>query len=188
MWIHSRTDSPNFSLKGFLPAPSMRILLLPFNFLLFTVFQYFLSSLAIPVIISDQLWTFFLRLYFHGSVPRNSIDKQIWIRTFNTAMFTTKFEFLKILKTKTSKMSRTAIVNFKMVYRIEFMCGISGRNLYKTNLTPILNEKLNCKKRQPRRSSKWQRAFSWCFQKRWNPCWSYTYLTFLVDWLLYERE
>ena len=37
-------------------------------------------------------------------------------------MFTTKSEFLKILKTKTIKLSRTAIVNFEMVYEIELTC------------------------------------------------------------------
>ena len=39
-------------------------------------------------------------------------------------MFNTKFEFLNILKTKTIKMSRTVIVNFEMVYKIEFTCSI----------------------------------------------------------------
>ena len=61
-------------------------------------------------------------------------------------MFTTKFEFLKILKTKTIKISRTAIVNFEMVYKIEFTCGIMGHHVYKTNWTPVHNEKMNCKK------------------------------------------
>ena len=36
-------------------------------------------------------------------------------------MFTTNFEFLKILKTKIIKMSQTTIVNFEMMYKIEFM-------------------------------------------------------------------
>ena len=35
-------------------------------------------------------------------------------------MFTTNFEFLKILKTKIIKMSQTTIVNFEMMYKIEF--------------------------------------------------------------------
>ena len=35
-------------------------------------------------------------------------------------MFPTKFEFLKTLKIKIIKMSRTAIVNFEMVYKTEF--------------------------------------------------------------------
>ena len=61
-------------------------------------------------------------------------------------MFTTKFEFLKILKTKTIKMSQTAIVNFEMVYKIEFTCGIRGHHVCKANWSPVLNEKLNCKK------------------------------------------
>ena len=52
----------------------------------------------------------------------------------------------KIMKTTTIKMSQTAIVNFKMVYKIEFTCGIRGHHVYKTNWTPVLNEKLNCKK------------------------------------------
>ena len=43
-------------------------------------------------------------------------------------------------------MSRTSIVNFEMVYKIEFMCGIRGYHVYKTNWTPVLNEMLNCKK------------------------------------------
>ena len=60
-------------------------------------------------------------------------------------MFTIKFELLKILKTKTIKMSRTSIVDFKMVYKIEFTCVIRKHHFYKTNWTPVLNEKLNCK-------------------------------------------
>ena len=60
-------------------------------------------------------------------------------------MFTTKFEFLKILKTKTIKFLRTAIVNFEMVYEIELTCLIIGHHVYKTNWTPVLNEKANCK-------------------------------------------
>ena len=43
-------------------------------------------------------------------------------------------------------MSRTSIVNFEMVYKTEFMCGIRGYHVYKTNWTPVLNEMLNCKK------------------------------------------
>ena len=42
-------------------------------------------------------------------------------------------------------MSRTSIVDFKMVYKIEFTCGIRKHHFYKTNWTPVLNEKLNCK-------------------------------------------
>ena len=61
-------------------------------------------------------------------------------------MFATKFEFLKILKTKTIKMSQTAIVNFKKVCKNEFTCGIRGHHVYKRNWTLVLNEKLNCKK------------------------------------------
>ena len=61
-------------------------------------------------------------------------------------MFSIKSEFLKILKTKTIKKSRTATVNFKMVYKIEFTCGIRGHHVYKTNGTPVLNEKLSSKK------------------------------------------
>ena len=61
-------------------------------------------------------------------------------------MFTTKFEFLKILETKTIKISQTVIVNFEMVLEIEFMCGIRGHHVYKRNWIPVLNEKLNCKK------------------------------------------
>ena len=60
-------------------------------------------------------------------------------------MFTIKFELLKILKTKTIKMSQTSIVDFKMVYKIEFTCGIRKHHFYKTNWTPVLNEELNCK-------------------------------------------
>ena len=32
-----------------------------------------------------------------------------------------------------------------MVYKIEFTCSIKGHHVYKTNGTPALNEKLNCK-------------------------------------------
>ena len=64
-------------------------------------------------------------------------------------MFTTKSEILKILKTKVTKISRTAIVNFEMMYKIEFTCGI------RTNWTPAFNEKLNCKK------GKWEEALSY---------------------------
>ena len=43
-------------------------------------------------------------------------------------MFITKFELLKITKIKPIKISRTSIVNFEMVYKIELKCGISGQN------------------------------------------------------------
>ena len=43
-------------------------------------------------------------------------------------MFITKFEVLKITKIKPIKISRTSIVNFEMVYKIELKCGISGQN------------------------------------------------------------
>ena len=43
-------------------------------------------------------------------------------------------------------MSWTAIVNFEMEYKIEFTCGKGGQRVYKTNWTPVLNEKLNYKK------------------------------------------
>ena len=62
-----------------------------------------------------------------------------------------------------------------MEYKIEFTCGKGGQRVYKTNWTPVLNEKLNYKKKQPRRSSKLQQAFSRSFKKGWNPRWSYTY-------------
>ena len=61
-------------------------------------------------------------------------------------MFATKFEFLKILKTKTIKMSRIAIVNFEIVYKTEFTCGMRGHHVYKANWTHVLNVKLNCEK------------------------------------------
>ena len=32
-----------------------------------------------------------------------------------------------------------------MVYKIEFTCGIKRHHVYKTNWTPVLNEKRNCK-------------------------------------------
>ena len=63
-------------------------------------------------------------------------------------MFTTNFEFLKILKTKIIKMSQTTIVNFEMMYKIEF----TG--------TPCLQNKT-------------KDLVS--FQKERNPHWSYTY-------------
>ena len=44
------------------------------------------------------------------------------------------------------KMSRTAIVNFEMFYKVEFTCAIRGHHVYKTSWTPVLNEKLECKK------------------------------------------
>ena len=50
------------------------------------------------------------------------------------------------LNTKTIKMSQTVIVNFEMVYKYEFTCGIRGHHVYKTNWTHVLNERLNCKK------------------------------------------
>ena len=45
-----------------------------------------------------------------------------------------------------TKMSRTAIVNFEMFYKVEFTCAIRGHHVYKTSWTPILNEKLERKK------------------------------------------
>ena len=33
-----------------------------------------------------------------------------------------------------------------MMYKIDFTCGIRGHHAYKTNWTPVLNEKLDCKK------------------------------------------
>ena len=44
------------------------------------------------------------------------------------------------------KMLRTAIVNFEMFYKVEFTCAIMGHHVYKTSWTPVLNEKLECKK------------------------------------------
>ena len=44
------------------------------------------------------------------------------------------------------KMSRTEIINYEMLYKIEFTCGVRGHNVYKTTWTPVLNEKLDCKK------------------------------------------
>ena len=54
-------------------------------------------------------------------------------------MFNTKFEFLNILKTKTIKMSRTVIVNFEMVYKIEFTCSIFTNTMFakKTTVTKL---------------------------------------------------
>ena len=43
-------------------------------------------------------------------------------------------------------MSRTTIINFDMMFKIDFTCGIRGHHVYKTNWTPELNEKLDCKK------------------------------------------
>ena len=43
-------------------------------------------------------------------------------------------------------MSRTVIVNFEMFYKVEFTCSIKGHHVYKTSWTPVLNEKLECKK------------------------------------------
>ena len=44
------------------------------------------------------------------------------------------------------KMSRKEIINYKMLYKIEFTCGVRGHHVYKTTWTPVLNEKLDCKK------------------------------------------
>ena len=44
------------------------------------------------------------------------------------------------------KMSRTEIINYEMLYKIEFTCGVRGHHVYKTTWTPVLNEKLDCKK------------------------------------------
>ena len=44
------------------------------------------------------------------------------------------------------KMSRTVIVNFKIVYKIESLCAIRGKRIYKTTWTPAINEKLDWKK------------------------------------------
>ena len=43
-------------------------------------------------------------------------------------------------------MSQAVIVNFEMVHKIEFTCGIREHHVYKANWTPVLNAKLNCKK------------------------------------------
>ena len=43
-------------------------------------------------------------------------------------------------------MSRTEIINYEMLYKIEFMCSVRGHHVYKTTWTPVLNEKLDCKK------------------------------------------
>ena len=45
-----------------------------------------------------------------------------------------------------SQMSGVTIINFKMLYKIEFTCAVRGHHVYKTSWTPVLNEKLNCKK------------------------------------------
>ena len=42
-------------------------------------------------------------------------------------------------------MSQTTIFNFDMIYKIYFSCGIRRHHVYKTNWTPVLNEKLDCK-------------------------------------------
>ena len=44
------------------------------------------------------------------------------------------------------KMSQTAIVNFEIFYKIKFTCAIRGDHVYKTSWTPVLKEKLECKK------------------------------------------
>ena len=43
-------------------------------------------------------------------------------------------------------MSRTEIIKYEMLYKIEFTCGVRGHHVYKTTWTPVLNEKLDCKK------------------------------------------
>ena len=43
-------------------------------------------------------------------------------------------------------MSRRTIINFDMMYKIDFTCGIRGHHVYNTNWTPVLSEKLDCKK------------------------------------------
>ena len=43
-------------------------------------------------------------------------------------------------------MSRATIVNFDMMYKIDFTCGMRGHHVYKTSWAPVLNEKLDCKK------------------------------------------
>jgi hypothetical protein len=43
-------------------------------------------------------------------------------------------------------MSRTAILKFEMLYKVEFTCAIRGHHVYKTTWTPVLNERLKCKK------------------------------------------
>ena len=45
-----------------------------------------------------------------------------------------------------TKMSRTAIVNFEMFYKVELTCAIRGHHVYKISWTPVLNEKFECKK------------------------------------------
>ena len=44
------------------------------------------------------------------------------------------------------KTSRTEIINYEMLYETEFTCGIRGHHVYQTTSTPVLNEKLDCKK------------------------------------------
>ena len=51
-------------------------------------------------------------------------------------------EFVKGKK----RMSRTTIINLDMLYKIDFTCAIRGHHVYKTTWTPVLNEKLDCKK------------------------------------------
>ena len=72
-------------------------------------------------------------------------------------------------------MSQTATANFEMMYKIEFTCGIREHHVYKSTWTPVLNEKLNCKKDNHEETLKLQQAFSRSFQKGWNPCWSYNF-------------
>ena len=44
------------------------------------------------------------------------------------------------------KMSRTEIINYEILYKIEFTWGVRGHHVYKTTWTPALNEKLDSKK------------------------------------------
>ena len=43
-------------------------------------------------------------------------------------------------------MSRTGVVSFEILYKIEISCGIEGHHVYKRMWTPDLNEKLDRKK------------------------------------------
>ena len=53
-----------------------------------------------------------------------------------------------------------------MVHKIEFMSGIRGHHVYKTNWTLLLNKKLNCKKDNRKEDlSQDEHSFSRRFQK-----------------------
>ena len=59
---------------------------------------------------------------------------------------TTKVECLKLLKNKATKMSRTVIVYFEIVYKIIFRCHIKEHHVYKIICFFEENEKLHRKK------------------------------------------